>query len=330
MPKNRPDKREQNRRYKAEQEEQSLRCKAAMMVVDGYSYRRAAKAVGRSVGYAQCWVERLTDCVHKVVKAGGRRVKKAVRTMKKGYRELLATRRRGPPPGARPKRDENAEAVAAAKKKHPFMGCKKLVKAFGLKVSPPTACEILKEMGLVAAKKGKPPVKRFERGAPNDMWQIDHVQVGGFHLLSVIDDHSRMVLSKNLSRTSTTDEVLEILGACVRAYGPPKEILSDHGVQWYATSGGDARFDEWCGQEGIKHVMGRTRRPQTQGKVERWHRSVRDEPWPDARDASVPFEEVERRLFEFVDFYNEVRPHHAKGLMTPYEAYHGRPPPEAA
>ena len=126
--------------------------------------------------------------------------------------------------------------------------------------------------------------KSFEMEHPNDMWQIDYVELGTDTLtgrkvesLSMIDDHSRFMFSANARISATTDDVLEFLEMAISIYGAPKKILSDHGTQWASNNGGDIRFDEWCKSKGIKHIMGQVRKPTTQGKVERYHGNIRRE-----------------------------------------------------
>jgi len=151
------------------------------------------------------------------------------------------------------------------------------------------------------------------------MWQIDYVHVGhGSHLLSVMDDCSGMILSADIRRTMTTDDVLDILDVCFEQYGRPKVILSDHGTQWYAVAGGDARFDRMCMKRKIKHIMGRVNHPQTQGKVERWHRSLKFE--SEIKNSDT-LEGKRKVLDEYVDFYNAVRPHWGIYLKVPDSVY---------
>ena len=115
--------------------------------------------------------------------------------------------------------------------------------------------------------------------------------------------------------------MLDILDSIIAVYGAPKAILSDQGTQWAASNGGDTRFDEWCEKRGIKHIMGKVRKPTTQGKVERWHGSLR-------RESNLPpratLEEYQRIMDEYVEFYNEVRPHWSCDLRTPAATYEMR------
>jgi putative transposase len=201
------------------------------------------------------------------------------------------------------------------------MGCVKLAKITELGISGPTLCEILKEEGLIKPRKSaERKGKRFRAERPNDMWQIDYVHLGhGYQLLTVKDDCSGKILSSNLRRATKLEDVMDILKECFREHGMPKTILSDHGTQWYAARGGDSRFDEMCSENGIKHIMGRVRHPQTQGKAERFHGVLKEE--TEINDIADP-KEKRKILDEYVLFYNGVRPHWSIGLKVPDSVYY--------
>ena len=315
-----PDKREQKRIDKHNRKEESLRAKAVLLLAGGASLRDAGIAVGRCHEFARYWRDKAMEII------GYRdpnNAKSAIYVLRKGWRELIRVVKPGPPKGRYVKRNKFTEKVIELKHEYPALGCVKLTIIGGLDISGPTACGILKDAGLIEPKKVKRADKRFRAAAPNDMWQIDYVDVGhGHHLLSVMDDCSGMVLSKDIRKKMTADDVLDILYGCFRAYGVPKKILSDHGVQWYAVRGGDSRFDEMCLREGIAHIMGRVAHPQTQGKVERWHRTLTEEtPIRKTEDG----EEKRRILRDYVEFYNFIRPHWGIGLRTPGSVYLSHP-----
>ena len=312
MPRKNPDKREAKRLEKLEVAKQSLRWRAAEMVKDGLSFRKAGEILGMSHQFVKNWVDRLLE-----KKYVG---KKAVYERRKGAKDLVMTRRPGPEPGHDHVCDKVLAQVVATRKKCPLLGAEKIKVMSGADASAPTVRKALAKAGYgpVTKKKGK-AYKTFCARCPNEMWQIDYVDLDGDNLLSVIDDHSRKILSVNLRETATTDDVLDIITEAIETYGAPKRILSDHGVQWYATRGGDSRFDIFCEEHGIKHIMGQIRKPTTTGKVERWHGTIR-------REAGLPTDgDIEAKkdaLGEFIDFYNTQRPHYALGLRTPDEIYY--------
>ena len=209
---------------------------------------------------------------------------------------------------------------------HPELGSAKIGVMAGVEASPKTVHAALKRRGFenVTMRIGK-AYRSFEMDRVNEMWQIDFVELGAdrvtgkkVEFLSVIDDKSRRILDDRVTLSATTEYVLDVLTDCFVRYGIPERILSDRGTQWCASNGGDARFDAFCEEWGVKHVMGKVRKPTTQGKVERWHGSIRRE----ARlPKEAPLDEYAARMAEYVRFYNEERPHWSCGLRTPHEVF---------
>jgi transposase InsO family protein len=128
--------------------------------------------------------------------------------------------------------------------------------------------------------------KRWERGVPNELWQMD--VVGGFLLsdgsqakaLTGIDDHSRFCVSARLMAWERTGPVCDGLTAALRCYGVPEQILTDNGKVFtgkYATPPVEVLFDRICRENGIDHLLTQPRSPTTTGKIERFHRSLRAE-----------------------------------------------------
>jgi len=312
MKRKNPDIREVKRLKKLEDAKQNLRWRAAEMVRDGFSYRKAAEILNRSHQFVKIWADRLL--VKKRVKGG------FIYIFKKGARKLVETLRPGPRPGLSPVCDSIIDLVIPFRKKYPFLGAEKIKVMSGADASAPTVRKALARAGFgpVTKRKGK-AYKTFCARCPNEMWQIDYVNLHGDHFLSVIDDHSRKILSADLRETSTTDDVLEILDTAIKTYGTPKIILSDHGTQWYAVRGGDSRFLAFCEERGINHIMAQIRKPTTIGKVERWHGTIR-------REAGLPADgdlEAKNSVMDrYVAFYNKQRPHYALGLRTPDEVYY--------
>jgi len=319
MTKKNPDKREEKRRFKAKQAEEARRWKAAQMVIDGKSYRYIADIVDRSVAYVQYWANRLL--IQKGWRRIGRRRKKRYE-FRKGAKKLVSDRKRGPPPGNCPKADAVREKIVETAAEHPQYGSVKIAIMSGADVSGPTALKIMKEEKVWSGKtQKKRRYKTFCMENPNDMWQIDYVELeDGMQLLSVLDDHSRKVLAWDVRVTALEKDVEEILNAAIERYGTPKRILSDHGSQFYAVNGGECEFEKWCDDEKIKHAMGRIGKPTTQGKVERFHRSLRKEcKFPPKGSSS---EEYTKATRVYVEFYNTVRPHWGIDCKTPDSVYY--------
>lgn len=136
--------------------------------------------------------------------------------------------------------------------------------------------------------------------------------------LSVEDDNSRLSLVSDVTIEATTDHVIRVMEMLIEKYGKPKVIHSDHGSQFFPVRGGDGRFDAWCEEKGIIHTLAPVRTPQENGKVERYHGTLR-------REAELPktgtVQEYSALLEEFRRYYNRDRPHCSLDYRTPYDAY---------
>ena len=170
------------------------------------------------------------------------------------------------------------------------------------------------------------PILRFEKTAPNEMWQADFK--GNFrmsdgyrcHPLNILDDCSRFNLCIEALTSETFDAVKPVMERLFREYGLPFSFLCDNGNPWgTAQSLGYSRFEVWLMELGILTLHGRPRHPQTQGKEERFNRSftrecLKGKTFLDKVHAQSCFN-------EYRAFYNEVRPHFALGLDVPVKHY---------
>lgn len=198
---------------------------------------------------------------------------------------------------------------------------------------PSTITDILRRHGALegraAAHPG--PYRRFERAAPNELWQIDfkgHFALGRdgrrCHPLGVLDDHSRYAVVLAACGEEQDATVRERLTAAFRRYGLPDAMLMDNGAPW-----GDAgeqpwtAFGVWLLRLGVRVTHGRPRHPQTQGKEERFHRTLNVELLQGARFEDLA--DCQRKLDGWRHRYNHVRPHQALGMAVPAERY--RPSP---
>ena len=286
----------EERRYKREAKVESKRALVAQLLIsqNGRSdkERDSLRTIAKRHGKSHMWVVGIIKkSLIKTCSIQNGEKYTRYKTIS-GYKESLKRKKPGPRPGKCSQKTEKAKAsVLATKKRYPHLGAAKIKILAGAKVSTPTVHKILLNEGYepVTMRIGK-VYKSFEMEHPNDMWQIDYVELGTDTLtgrkvesLSIIDDHSRFMLSANARISATTDDVLEFLEMVISIYGAPKKILSDHGTQWASNNGGDTRFDEWCKSKGIIHIMGQVRKPTTQGKVERYHGNIR-------READLPEE----------------------------------------
>jgi len=171
---------------------------------------------------------------------------------------------------------------------------------------------------------------RFEHPsrARNELWQTDFTYLpvvgwGWYFLSTVLDDYSRKILAWKLSATMRVDDVIETLDLARAATGVDRvrvrhrpRLLSDNGPCYLAKG-----LAVYLARHGLAHTRGRPYHPMTQGKIERYHRSMKN---------VVRLEnyyspgELERAIARFVAYYNYERLHEALGNVTPDDMYHGR------
>jgi transposase InsO family protein len=174
------------------------------------------------------------------------------------------------------------------------------------------------------------PFRRFEKERPNQLWQMDFK--GNFllgnrercHPLTVLDDHSRYSLCLKACPNERTATVQQQLTRIFRRYGLPERMLMDNGSPW----GNDLlhRFTPltvWLMHLGIAVSHGRPYHPQTQGKDERFHRSLKVEVL--AQRVFADFERIQSRFDEWRHCYNHVRPHEALDMQVPASRYQPSP-----
>ena len=315
---------EELRRKKWEQYFQKKRYLVAELRAEGKSIREIAQRIEMSVGFVHKWCCRLTiqiDAKKNAVLTG----RYATRYPDgKGIKEAIKSRSTAPKRPRRKITPAHRKTVTAVRKEKftKKMGAQKIRVYCELDISHQSINKILKEEGLTAPRRRRKQRKfdPFRRGRPNELWQIDYKEFGhGIYMLSVKDDHSSAILAADVRGSCRTDDVLDIMDRAVSTFGPPEQILSDHGTQWCANKGGTARFDEWCSERGIEHIMGKVRKPTTQGKIERWHGSVLEE--AELPPKGSPAEDYGKAVLEYMEFYNFRRPHHGIGLQIPFVVY---------
>lgn len=190
-----------------------------------------------------------------------------------------------------------------------------------------TCTQILRRAGRGPAAPAPRTCQRFERQYPNELWQMDHkgelaTQAGGrCYPLTVLDDHSRfnVVLDAGANRNGAT--VQRVLTGAFATYGLPEAMLCDNGPPW-----GSAEpvcpytaFTVWLLRLGVRVLHGRPYHPQTQGKDERFHRTLEREllsrhTWRDLAHCAREFPLYRQR-------YNTERPHDALAGQTPISRY---------
>src|SRR5271154_1324559 len=224
---------------------------------------------------------------------------------------------------------ENEERVVALRQKYAW-GAKKLevlLREQGAPLTAITINRILKRRGLVRRKDSHPPaLERFERASPNELWQMDgkgeyRTAEATCYPLSILDDHSRYAEGLYGLCAFTAERVYPCVVRTMERYGVPQAMLMDHGSIWWGTKNGYGLT--WMSvrliEQGIRLIYGRVHHPQTQGKVERFHRTL-DEAMR-YRGKPERLSEREQALEEFRQVYNEERPHQALGMKRPAERY---------
>jgi len=164
--------------------------------------------------------------------------------------------------------------------------------------------------------------------APNQLWQTDFTYLkvtgwGWYYLSTVLDDFSRYIVAWKLCNTMQASDVTETLDRALVASGLDQvkvmqrpRLLTDNGSSYIA---GD--LAEWLKRRGITHIRGAPRRPQTQGKIERWHQTLKNRIL--LEHYYLP-SELEAQVGAFVEHYNQARAHESLNNLTPADVYFGR------
>ena len=190
-----------------------------------------------------------------------------------------------------------------------------------------TCTESLRRASLLETEQTRGPMQRFERELPNELWQMDHkgdvaTQAGPrCHPLTVLDDHSRYNLILDAAGNQRTATVQIALTAAFERYGLPEAILCDNGGPWGNVSegAGHTPLTVWLLRLGVRVLHGRPYHPQTQGKEERFHRTLKREllsrhTWRDLAHCAELFPRYRQR-------YNHERPHDSLDGDTPAARY---------
>lgn len=196
-----------------------------------------------------------------------------------------------------------------------------------------TIWRILSRRGFVAAQPQKRPRSSWQRfcaDQPNERWQADitHTRLADgteVEILNILDDHSRLGIASTARVVFTGTQVWQVFLAAMRRWGRPMEVLTDNGAVFTAKQRGQGRvaLEVQCGLRGIRVSHSRPYHPQTCGKVERFHQTLKK--WLAAQPAAATVAELQRQLNQFVRYYNTVRPHRALGRRPPAQAYTARP-----
>jgi len=233
-------------------------------------------------------------------------------------------------------------AVVQVRHEHPVWGGRKIRRVLvnegyeeSVLPAPSTITNILRRHGLLGSgtRNGAPEMKRFEREEPNDLWQMDFKgwigtdKGGRCYPLTALDDHSRYNLILKSCSSEKDTEVRPHLIDAFRRFGLPRQILCDHGNPWgrrrvdlLDLQVGITKMQLWLTRLGVELIHGRVCHPQTQGKEERFHRTLkaevldRESLWRDLDHCQNAFDQWQK-------IYNEKRPHDSLDEETPSSRY---------
>ena len=189
------------------------------------------------------------------------------------------------------------------------------LKMTGYNVSERQIQKIFRKHGLKMNLRKRPSQIKFvkyEWPRPNMLWHTDWTfcPFTGFNLIAFIDDYSRFIVHAEYFTNATTENTLLAFARAIKQHGKPDAILTDNGTQFTPARGEKGPFSEFCEKNNIHHILGRIHHPQTNGKIERWFGTYKQE-----------FKNGEDTLDSFVKFYNEERLHQGINYRVPLERY---------
>lgn len=250
------------------------------------------------------------------------------------YKEsgILSDQSRAPHRKPRKTLPEKEEQVLSVRSEHPTWGPRKIKRFLENKgytdlPATSTIADILKRNGLITPENSIAhiPYKRFEMKYPNDMWQMDFkghfAMLNGdrCHPLTITDDCTRKLLCLDAYDNERLEVVRKSLLRVFAEYGLPDAILSDNGAPWGDSQKGYTQFEIWMMQLGILPMHGRPLHPQTQGKEERFHKTLKE----DVLNRTVirDLKHAQEIFDAYRLCFNTERPHEALGLDVPDSRY---------
>lgn len=254
---------------------------------------------------------------------------------KTGYkwlqREDLEDRSSRPKSSPNRMHEDREALVVALRAQHPAWGGRKLahvlLREHGVQMASSTANSVLRRNGLIdpVASQAATAWHRFEHEQPNALWQIDFkghfaMDHGRCHPLTVLDDHSRFNVILQALDCERREPVRRQLQAAFEQFGLPERINADNGPPWGAPMPGAlTELGVWLIRLGVRLTHSRPLHPQTNGKDERFHRTlaaevIRGRHFKDLSD-------VQRQFTVWRHEYNSRRPHEGIGMQTPASRY---------
>ena len=301
--------------------------RARLVITAVISEKRPVSEVARTYGVARSWIYALLARYRAEGEAAfeprSRRPKTSPSAISAGTGELIV----------RLRKDLAGQGLDAG----PHTIAWHLEQHHQVRVSAATISRCLTRHGLVVPEPRKRPRSswvRFAAEMPNECWQSDftHYPLAdgtGTEIITWLDDHSRLILSVTVCRTVTSTLVLDTFRAACARYGPPAATLTDNGTVCTTRllAGGTASpggLERDLRRLGIVQKNGKPNHPQTQGKVERYHQTLKK--WLSAQPAQpATITGLQDLLDTFAVIYNTQRPHRSLARATPAAAYAARP-----
>ena len=287
------------------------------VVLEGRSYREVARAHGVS----KSWVGKL------------------VARFRAGGYEAIAPRSRAPQRIPHRTSDALEDQIVALRKELTELGvdagAQTIHHHLSARVGPvpsvSTIWRVLRRRGFVTPQPHKRPRSswiRFQAQLPNECWQSDitHWRLADgteTDIVNFLDDHSRLAVASRVLAVATAPKVLETFRQAGERWGLPAALLTDNGcvyTTWHR--GGPNVMQIELLALGIDFRHSRPYHPQTCGKVERFHQTLKR--WLAKQPRARTMEELQRQVDGFIAYYNEVRPHQATGRRPPRAAFDAR------
>jgi len=231
---------------------------------------------------------------------------------------------------------EEATKVLEAARASPDLSCRQLACTLtdhgGMSISESSIYRILKLEGLIRPAEiiGWKAAKEYHRKTTrvHELWASDccHLRVehwGWYYLETVLDDYSRFILGSELKTDMAGRSLEEVMQQAVDFTGMTEVPVEDRSVLLTDNGAGyiSQQFNQYLRLVGIRHITASPFHPQTNGKIERYHRSLKNE------IGRIPYDtpdELREAIRAFVKYYNYQRYHEGLGNVTPYDVYTGR------
>ena len=257
---------------------------------------------------------------------------KWLRRFEEGGEDALQDKSRRPHRSPRRSGADAEAAILAVRDAHPAWGARKILCCLRNKLADSAPCastitEVLRRHGRINPEESvkHKPCHRFEKDVPNEMWQMDFkghfpLAQGRCHPLTILDDHSRFLLELCACANERLGTVQARLVEVFRQYGLPQRMLTDNGAPWGVDSVQRyTALSAWMIRYGIAISHSRPHHPETIGKDERLHRTLKAEAI--TGHVFVDLQDCQSQFDRWRDVYNHERPHEALGMASPVSRY---------